>query len=122
MKLGKVEIIYIPPKKKEKLTRSKLINTLKISSAVLALLIIDMQKLYANPAMDKLDIAGRQIFDILQRIGYWAALLMAFWETIGAIKDGDVNKVWGITVKYAMGYATLYALPWIFDMISSIFV
>lgn len=122
MKLGKIKICYIPPKKKENiLKRSQLINTLKISTTILGAMMFDIQKIYASDTTFKLDRAGNQVLVILQRIGYWGALIMAFWEVIGCIKDGDVNRVWGIVVKYAMAYGTLFTLPWIFDLIGSIF-
>lgn len=135
MKIGRIQVCYISPKRsvvtdknadsKRRLSRSRIINTLQISIMVLTAFILNIQKLYAKEssqdAMKKLDVAGETVLEILQKIGYWGAIFMAVWEGIGAIKEGDTNKILSIAVKYLLAYATLKGLPWAFDLIGNIF-
>ena len=123
-----IKIYYIPPVDKnnylKEVSELNAIKALKISTVLVGANVLNTKYIYANnlgESIKKLDKAGNQVLGILQRVGYWGALLMAFWEVIGAIKDGDVNKIWGIAVKYALAYGTLYTLPWVFDLISTIF-
>ena len=69
----------------------------------------------------KLDSAGKQILNILYSFAFWGLTIKALFE---CIKLGFAGNVKGAIDK-ALGYAVLYALvffiPWIFELIRSIF-
>lgn len=137
MKVGKFEVIYIAPAPSRYQRKAKINYTkfLKVASSLVSIALFNMNTIYAatgesplhgsnNSATEvvaRLDDAGFEVFRIGCRIGYWAALIMAVWEIIKCIKDGDTNAIWGVIAKYALAFGALYMLPWIFDLIAAIF-
>ena len=68
-----------------------------------------------------INVAGNKILGISRNIGYWACLIMATIEIIKALVQGDTKSITSIITKYSIGYAALFLLPWLFDLIRSIF-
>lgn len=71
--------------------------------------------------MKKIDLAGFTILGICRRIGYWACIIMCVVEIIKALMHGDSKSITKIIAKYALGFGTLYFVPWLFDLIKTIF-
>lgn len=69
----------------------------------------------------KINRGGLTILGVIQNIGYWIAIVMAAMEIIKNLMQGDTKSTGKSIMKYSLGYGSLYLLPWIFDLIKSIF-
>lgn len=69
----------------------------------------------------KITQAGVTILSICREIGYWACIIMCVMEIIRSLMQGDTKGITKIIAKYTIGFAALYMLPWMFDIIKSIF-
>lgn len=131
MKLGSLQVCYIAPVpsryipvnyRKMNVNYSKFI---KVASGILAVALTQINiyasELNTDKALSKLDVAGFEMLKVGQRIGYWVCIVMAIMEIIKSVKDGNANAFWGIIIKYAMAFGSLYMLPWVFDLIAGIF-
>lgn len=80
---------------------------------------------YTSPSLaqnlSKLDKAGFKILDIVQRIGYWIILVQATREIISSIMSGANKNIGGVIVKYVLAYGSLFALPWLLDLVKGVF-
>lgn len=65
--------------------------------------------------------AGRTLLNIVQTFGYWACLVMSVVEVAKSLVNGDTRGISRIIIKYLIGFASFYALPWMFDLIKSFF-
>jgi len=72
----------------------------------------------ADPKIDK---AGNTILALCRNLGYWLCIIMCTLEVLRNLMQGDTRGIARIISKYAMGFGTLYFLPWLFDLIKSIF-
>lgn len=140
MKLGKIGIYYISPVKsnydlypdtvgvaKRELLK---INSLRrrfgtaIAFATIAVSNINMimaQSISVEEFTTRVDEKGMQVLTLLQSIGYWAAILFAAVDIIKNIKKQDTAGIVAVVLKYVTIYGVLYALPWIFDLIKTLF-
>lgn len=73
--------------------------------------------------LGKIDILGNKFLEIVRRVGYWIALISALVEIIKtATRSGNNNsEIAKIIMKYLLIYATLYLMPWLFDMVREAF-
>lgn len=69
----------------------------------------------------RVDEVGRTFLAIIQKVGYWVCLIMAIKEILSEVVKGSTRGIGSIVVKYALAFGTLFALPWIFDLIIEIF-
>lgn len=129
MKLGKLEVIYIAPANR---SQRRSINHKKVLSTVSAMISLALIRLdtYASEATatvsledvkSKINEGGNYILEVGQTTGLWVAIIMAGFEIIKCIKDGDVNRVWGILTKYGMALMSLYLIEWLFKAIAGWF-
>lgn len=72
-------------------------------------------------ATGKIGIAGNTILGICREIGYWACLIMCILEIVKSLMQGDSKSISKIISKYVLGFGALYLMPWLFDLIKSIF-
>lgn len=72
-------------------------------------------------SLGKINKGGLTILGLMQDIGYWIAIVMAAMEIIKNLMQGDTKSTGKSIIKYSLGYGSLYLLPWIFDLIKSIF-
>jgi hypothetical protein len=80
------------------------------------------EKVLAAPSNTvKITEAGNTILDICREIGYWACLIMCILEIIKSLLQGDTKGISKIIAKYLLGFGALYLMPWLFDLIKSIF-
>jgi hypothetical protein len=100
--------------KKNKILSSKRIKQLSVF--VLANCFY-VQTVYAA----NIDAAGQKVLGVCRNVGYWVCLIMATIEIIKALMQGNTKSITPIITKYAVGYGALFFLPWIFDLIKSIF-
>ena len=76
----------------------------------------------AAPATGKIDKLGFTLLGFCRTIGYWACIIMCSIEIIKALMQGDTKGISSIISKYILGFAALYFLPWIFDIIKTAFM
>lgn len=72
-----------------------------------------------NNPMEAIDALGTTFLNVFKGVGYWIALIMAFIELIKSIMKGSSNttEIFGIVFKYVLIYATMFLVPWFFDLI-----
>ena len=80
------------------------------------------QNVLAATNTGKIDVAGIAILGICRQIGYWACIIMCCIEIIRSLMQGDTKGISKIISKYVLGFGALYLMPWIFDLIKSIFL
>lgn len=100
--------------KKDKILHSKRIK--QLSLFVLANCMYTQTVYAAN-----IDAAGQKVLDVCRNVGYWMCLIMATIEIVKSLLQGNTKSITPIITKYAVGYGALFFLPWIFDLIKSIF-
>ena len=69
----------------------------------------------------KVNEIGNMFVGIIQTIGYWTCLIMCAVEILKCLFQGDTKSLTKIICKYLMAFAGLYILPWIFELIKSMF-
>lgn len=79
------------------------------------------KEVYAADPNGKIDKAGMVILGLCRKFGYWACIAMCALEIIKSLMSGDTKSISKIISKYAVGFGALYFLPWLFDLIASIF-
>lgn len=131
MKMGRIEVCYIPYKKSAyRLAREEMarLTVKEINSIVFGASFIMMANF--NMLMAKTDIAGfskrvedkgNEILDLIQIIGYWAAIIFAGIDIVKAFKKQDMAGLIAIACKYAVAVGILYGLPDIFDIFRDLF-
>ncbi|MBN1050302.1 hypothetical protein [Clostridium botulinum] len=69
------------------------------------------------------DNLGNTFLSIIQRVGYWIALLSALAEIVKTAMRGGNNtaEVGKIIMKYLLIYASLYLMPWLFGLVREAF-
>ena len=72
-------------------------------------------------ATGKIDNAGLMFFGILQTIGYWLCLLGCIMEILKNIMNGSSKDIGKVMLKYILVFATLYIMPFAFDLIKEVF-
>lgn len=69
-----------------------------------------------------IDVLGNTFLGIIQRVGYWIALIAAIAEIIKvAMKGGNGNDIGKVILKYVLIYASLFLMPWLFDQVAKAF-
>ena len=76
-----------------------------------------------NNPMEAIDVLGTTFLNVFKGVGYWITLIMAFIELIKSIMKGSSNttEIFGIVFKYVLIYATMFLIPWFFDLIKMAF-
>ncbi len=73
--------------------------------------------------LGSVDKLGNIFLNILQRVGYWIALLSALAEIIKTSMRGGNNtaEIGKIIMKYLLIYASLYLMPYMFELVREAF-
>lgn len=139
MKLGNIEICYCPPRpsrysldqnitievKHELLKIKNLRKRTGVAGAMLTIALGNMnvyaQDLNITEFTGKVDEVGNQALNLIQSLGYWAAILFAAIDILKNIKKQDTPGIVAVVLKYITIYGILYALPWIFGLIKTLF-
>ena len=72
-------------------------------------------------AFNKIDQGGMLFLRLAQKLGYWTCIVLCVIEILKCLFNGDNKDIMRIVLKYIIAMSSLYALPWIFDLIVSIF-
>lgn len=131
MKLGKIKVCYIPPTKSAyQLAQKEMarLNIKEINAIVAGATFIMFSNF--NVLLAKTDVAGftkkveakgNEILDLIQIVGYWAAIIFAGIDIVKAFKKQDMAGLIAIACKYAVAVGILYGLPDIFDIFKDLF-
>jgi hypothetical protein len=63
---------------------------------------------HAADGLDKIDIGGRKILAIVQKIGYWVCLVGCIIDIVKSLMQGDTRSIAKIMMKYGLAFASLY--------------
>ena len=131
MRIGSIEICYIPYTKsqyqiaKEELTKVKLSEIKNIMIGASFIMATTVNMLYAKINVTnftaKIDTEGYKVLGMLQAIGYWAAIVFAGVDVIKNFKKQDISGIVSTVLKYFVAVSLLYGLPDIFDFARSFF-
>lgn len=131
MKLGRMEVCYIPYNKsayriaKEEMARLSIkeINSIIFGATLIMLntMNVTMAKLNVADFTARVDKKGNEILSLIQAVGYWAAILFAGIDIVKAFKKQDMAGLIAIACKYAVSVGILYGLPDIFDIFRDLF-
>jgi hypothetical protein len=111
------ESLTISRSKNLKLNQYKLKKLFVITLGSLLFLNI---KVNALPT-DQIDKGGSTILTVVRHLGYWGCIIACTLEIIRTVLQGDTKSVGKCIAKYSISYGALYLLPWILDLIKSIF-
>lgn len=131
MKLGRLEICYIPYNKsqyqiaKEELAKVELSELKNIMIGASLIMATTVNTIYAKINVanftEKIDAEGYRILGLLHAVGYWAAIVFAGIELIKNLKKQDISGAISTVLKYFVAVALLYGLSDIFDLARSLF-
>lgn len=74
-----------------------------------------------SPRLGAIDKAGNEILTIIRRVGYWVGIILCAKDVIKHSMRGHIESIGTVVAMYGMAFGALYFLPWLFDLISSIF-
>lgn len=75
----------------------------------------------ASQAVAKIDNAGTMFLGIVQSIGRWLCLIGCVMEILKCVMNGTSKDVGRIMLKYLLIFASIYLMPFAFDLIKEIF-
>ncbi|MHC1750750.1 MAG: hypothetical protein AB9856_20955 [Cellulosilyticaceae bacterium] len=126
-KFANIEICYIEFNKeiKAKPLKGNYYKLLASCSGMLAFA-LNQVNTYAyddslKSGLPKIREAEELVLDYGFAIGRLVCVVMAIFEIIKSVKDGNAQAFWGIIIKYAIALGSLKLLPWIFDLIGGFF-
>lgn len=73
--------------------------------------------------LSAIDSLGNTFLDICKKVGYWIALISAMTEMIKVSMRGGNNtsEVGKVIMKYLLIYASLYLMPYLFNLVQGAF-
>ena len=75
----------------------------------------------SKDSIEKIDTAGAMFLGIFQSIAYWLCLLGAIMEILKCVMNGSSKDVGRIMLKYILIFASIFLIPFAFDLIRDIF-
>ena len=86
------------------------------------MIILNANNCYAMADMTKIDVAGNMFLEIVKHAGYWIILIVAICNVIKTATTTNNNSdIFKVIAKYILIYATLFILPWAFDLVEGVF-
>ena len=92
----------------------------KVSIITISILLVAVS-VYAAADMSKIDVAGKQILNILFTFAYWGMGAKAIFDTIKLGLSGNTKGAVDKALSYVVLYLLIFFIPWIFDIIKGIF-
>lgn len=99
-------------------TRHKRLTRLLV---VLLGLLLFTGKIVVGLPTDQIDRGGATILNVVRHLGYWACIIACTLEILRTVLQGDTKSIGKCIAKYSIAYGALYLLPWLLDLIKSIF-
>ena len=86
------------------------------------MIILNANNCYAVADTSKIDVAGNMFLEIVKHAGYWIILIVAICNVIKTATTTNNNSdIFKVIAKYILIYATLFILPWAFDLVEGVF-
>ncbi|SDO88933.1 hypothetical protein [Clostridium gasigenes] len=83
-------------------------------------------KVYANSeeGLRRTDVVGNEILTILQRVGFWVAVIGCIVEILISVfkKGGGTKEIMAIIFKWLLIFSSFYIVPTLFNFIKDSFV
>lgn len=131
MRLGSIEVCYIPYNKsqyqlaREAMAKVTLAEAKNIIIGATFIIATTANQLYAKFNVDnftnKVDEKCSKVLIALQTIGYWAAIVFAGIDIVKNFKKQDISGIVSTVLKYFVAVIVLYGLPDIFDLAKGFF-
>lgn len=74
-----------------------------------------------NVDLSRVDEAGKSLLYIVQTFGYWSCILLCIIEIVKCLASKDTGNVTRTITKYVIAFGAVYFMPWLFDIIKSLF-
>ena len=118
--LNKEDISYLD-KAIDHLKRNKRKYRLLVTVIALTINLSTVSSFALAPGAAAIDAAGQKILDLIRRVGYWIAIILCSKDVLKHCMRGHVESIGSVIALYGMSFGVLYFLPWLFDLIKSIF-
>ena len=118
--LNKEDISYLD-KAIDHLKRNKRKYRLLVTVIALTINLSTVSSFALTPGVASIDVAGQKILDLIRRVGYWIAIILCSKDVLKHCMRGHVESIGSVIALYGMSFGVLYFLPWLFDLIKSIF-
>lgn len=114
---------YTEKSKYERFFESKEFKGMVVIGLALGLILINSTSVYAAPNTNGIDKLGNTFLRLVRKGGYYICLVMGIINCIkvglqGGDKSSDIMKV---LFKYVLIFASLYLLPFLFDLVEESF-
>lgn len=77
---------------------------------------------FANTVgLESIDKAGQTILDLIRKVGYWVGIVLCAKDILKNLMRGHLEETGSVIAIYGVSFGVLYFLPWLFDLIQSIF-
>lgn len=73
------------------------------------------------PGTEAINVAGEKILGLIRDVGYWVAIILCSKDVLKHLMRGRMESIGSIIAIYGLSFGVLYFLPWLFDLIKSIF-
>lgn len=94
------------------------------SVATILFILVRYNPVFAE-GLVQVDKMGNQLLGIAQQVCYWICLIMGIKEIITELLKGDAihnpSDIMRAIIKYAIAFASVYFMPYLFDMIKTMF-
>ncbi len=75
----------------------------------------------STPGLEAIDTAGQTILDLIRKVGYWVGVVLCAKDILKNLMRGHLEEIGSVIAIYGVSFGVLYFLPWLFDLIQSIF-
>lgn len=96
-------------------------RVLGLATFVVANLLYCEKALANDVDLSKVDAAGNSLLHIVQTFGYWSCILLCILEIVKSLASKDTGNVTRTITKYVIAFGAIYFMPWLFDIIKSLF-
>lgn len=106
-----------------RLLENKKFKNFLIGGLAVGIHLINTKTVFAAPDLSGIDRMGMTFLHIVQTAGYWICLVMGIVSVLKEItKGGDnVGNIGKVILKYIISFASLYMLPYFFDIVKGCF-
>ena len=118
--LNKEDISYLDRAIKH-IKRNKNKYMLLVTIVALTIDLTAVSSFALAPGTEAINVAGEKILGLIRAIGYWVAIILCSKDVLKHLMRGHMESIGSIIAIYGLSFGVLYFLPWLFDLIKSIF-
>lgn len=118
--LNKEDISYLDRAIKH-IKRNKNKYMLLVTIVALTIDLTAVSSFALAPGTEAINVAGEKILGLIRDIGYWVAIILCSKDVLKHLMRGHMESIGSIIAIYGLSFGVLYFLPWLFDLIKSIF-